>query len=61
MNLHLRTADEVDNFLGGEAAVRRNTYFRELVLTPDILRERHERAVAPTPLLAIRACLCDGR
>lgn len=47
MTLHLWTADEVDNYLAGQAAVLRSTYFGELVLTPDILRERHEQAVAP--------------
>jgi len=44
--LHLWTGDEVDNFLSGQATVLRSTYFGELVLTPDILRERHEQAVA---------------
>ncbi|WP_147443123.1 NACHT domain-containing NTPase [Corallococcus sp. AB011P] len=47
MKLHLWTGDEVDNHLAGQAAVLRSTYFGELVLTPDILRERHEQAVAP--------------
>jgi hypothetical protein len=46
MTLHLWTGDEVDNHLAGQAAVLRGTYFGELVLTPDILRERHEQAVA---------------
>lgn len=47
MQLHLWTSDEVDNLLSGEAAILRSTYFGELVLTPDILRERHEQAIAP--------------
>ncbi|PMR75302.1 NACHT domain-containing protein [Billgrantia endophytica] len=47
MNLHLWTGDEIDNLLSGQATVLRNTYFGELVLTPDILRELHEQAVAP--------------
>ncbi len=47
MTLHLWTADEVDIYLAGQAAVLRGTYFGELVLTPDILREQHKRAVAP--------------
>jgi len=47
MKLHLWTADEVDIYLAGQAGVLRSTYFGELVLTPDILRERHEQAVAP--------------
>jgi len=47
MKLHLWTADDVDNFLSGQAAVLRGTYFGELVLTPEILRDRHEQSVAP--------------
>jgi hypothetical protein len=47
MTLHLWTGDEVDNLLTGQVAVLRSTYFGELVLTPDILRERHDQAVAP--------------
>ena len=47
MKLHLWTGDEVDNLLAGQAAVLRSTYFGELVLTPEILRDRHEQAVAP--------------
>ncbi len=47
MTLHLWTGDEVDNLLAGPALVLRSTYFGELVFTPDILRERHEQAVAP--------------
>lgn len=47
MKLHLWTGDEVDNLLTGQAAVLRGTYFGELVLTHDILRDRHKQAVAP--------------
>lgn len=47
MTLHLWTGDEVDNLLSGQATVLRNTYFGELVLTPDALRELHDQAVAP--------------
>lgn len=47
MRLHLWTDDEVDNLLVGQAAVLRGTYFGELVLTPSILQERHDQAVAP--------------
>ncbi len=47
LTLHLWTADEVDIYLTGTAAILRSTYFGELVLTPDILREWHEQAVAP--------------
>ena len=47
MTLHLWTGDEIDNLLVGQASVLRGTYFGDLVLTPDILRERHEEAIAP--------------
>lgn len=47
MKLHLWTSDDVDNLLSGQASVLRSTYFGELVLTPEVLRERHEHAVAP--------------
>ncbi len=47
MTLHLWTSDEIDNYLTGQALVLRSTYFGELVVTPEILRERHEQAVAP--------------
>lgn len=47
MKLHLWTADEVDIYLAGQTAVLRSTYFGELVLTPEILRDRHDQAVAP--------------
>lgn len=46
MKLHLWAGDEVDNLLAGQAAVLRRTYFGELVLTSEILRERHEQSVA---------------
>lgn len=47
MTLHLWTSDEVDNLLVGQAAVLRSTYFGELVLTPEMLADCHEQAVAP--------------
>lgn len=47
MTLHLWTADEVDNLMVGQASLFRSTYFGDLVLTPDFLRERHEQSVAP--------------
>ncbi|MCA9678125.1 MAG: ATP-binding protein [Myxococcales bacterium] len=47
MTLHLWTADEVDNLLVGQASIFRSTYFGDLILTPDSLRERHEQSVAP--------------
>lgn len=47
MTLHLWTGDEIDNLLVGQASVFRSTYFGDLILTPDFLRERHDQSVAP--------------
>jgi hypothetical protein len=47
MALHLWTADDFDSLLVGQAAILRGTYFGELVLTPDMLKEQHVRSVAP--------------
>ncbi|GAB4363359.1 MAG: hypothetical protein Kow00114_19330 [Kiloniellaceae bacterium] len=47
MTLHLWAADEIDNLQVGQASVFRGTYFGDLILTPDLLRERHEQSVAP--------------
>jgi hypothetical protein len=46
MTLHFWTSDEVDIYLAGQTAVLRSAYFGELVLTPDILSEQHDKAVA---------------
>ncbi len=53
MTLHLWTGEEIENLLVGQATVLRGTYFGDLILTPGILRERHDEAVAP-----IRARWC---
>lgn len=47
MRLQLWTGDEIENLLIGQAFVLRSTYFGELIFTPDMLRERHELAIAP--------------
>ena len=47
MRLHLWSAVEVEDYLNGPAAILRETYFGELVLTPDALAELHKEAVAP--------------
>lgn len=47
MRLHLWTAAEVEEHLSGPAEIFRGTYFGELVLTPDLLREKHREAVEP--------------
>ena len=47
MDLHPWTEEDIDSFLVGQASVLRDTYFGDLVLTPDSLRDLHEAAVAP--------------
>jgi len=46
MQLHLWTAAEVETLLSGPAEILRSTYFGELVLTPDLLSEKHNESVA---------------
>jgi len=46
MSLHLWTHEDVERLLTGSAEVFLGTFFGELVLTPKMLRERHERSVA---------------
>ncbi|UQN10662.1 hypothetical protein [Deinococcus sp. QL22] len=47
MKLLSWTIAEVDEYLNGQAAILRETYFGELILTPGILHELHGRALAP--------------
>lgn len=47
MTLHLWSGVELEDLLTGDAAILRGTYFGEMVLTPDLLRDRHRAAVAP--------------
>jgi hypothetical protein len=47
MRLHQWTSAEVESHLSGDAEILRGTYFGELVLTPDVLTELHNGAVAP--------------
>lgn len=47
LELHLWTADDLEDLLQGDAAILRRTYFGDLVLTKDNLNELHARAVAP--------------
>ena len=47
LQLHLWTENHVDSLLQGDAAVLRRTYFGDLVLTADILRELRCRTLAP--------------
>jgi hypothetical protein len=46
MRLHMWTAAEVEEHLSGPAEILRGIYFGELILTPDLLGELHEKAVA---------------
>ena len=47
MQLHLWTEDHLDTHLVSDATILRKTYFGDLVLTPDILRDLRERSLAP--------------
>jgi hypothetical protein len=47
MRLHLWTAIDVESYLTGEAEILRRTYFGELILTPVMLADIHQRSVAP--------------
>jgi len=46
MTLHLWTAEKVEDLLSGGAAALRETYFGELVLSPEDLKRLHSGAVA---------------
>ncbi len=46
MRLHLWTAADVETHLSGPAEILRGTYFGELVLTPDLLSDKHNESVA---------------
>jgi hypothetical protein len=47
MRLHLWSAVEVEEQLIGPVAILRETYFGELILTPDALSQLHKEEVAP--------------
>ncbi len=47
MKLHLWSGIDVDDRLTGPAAILRETYFGQLVLTPESLKALHDQAVAP--------------
>lgn len=47
LNLSLKTASDIDDLLVGPAALLRETYFGELVITPSVLAEQYELAAAP--------------
>ena len=45
--LHLWAEEELDNWLSGPAEMLRKTYFGELVLSFETLKEQHQRSIAP--------------
>ena len=47
MRLHLWTEDDLDAHLVGDAEILRRTYFGDLILTPDKLRDLRARSIAP--------------
>lgn len=47
MKLSLWSGVEIEDYLVGSAAILRETYFGELVLTPELLRDLHDQSVAP--------------
>lgn len=46
-SLSLRTAADIDDLLTGPATLLRETYFGELILTPNVLAEQYALTVAP--------------
>ena len=47
LQLHLNTSADAETLLSGDAEFLRGTYFGDLILTPDKLRELHELSTAP--------------
>ncbi|WP_085688200.1 MULTISPECIES: hypothetical protein [unclassified Pseudomonas] len=47
LKLELLTATDIEDLLVGPGALLRETYFGELVLTPELLAEQHRLAAAP--------------
>ena len=47
MRLHLWTEDEVQEHLGGNGQLAKETFFGELILTPETLSALREKAIAP--------------
>ena len=47
LELHLWTADDLEDLLQGDAAILRRTYFGDLILTKENLDEAHARSIAP--------------
>ncbi|MDK9362919.1 NACHT domain-containing protein [Lelliottia wanjuensis] len=47
LKLELLTSEDIDDLLVGPGTLLRETYFGELVLTPELLADQHKLAVAP--------------
>ena len=47
LKLELLTATDIEDLLVGPGALLRETYFGELVLTPELIAEQYKLAVAP--------------
>lgn len=45
--LDLLTADDIEELLAGPGAILRETYFGELIITPDLLAQQYKIAAAP--------------
>lgn len=45
--IHQWASEEIDTYLSGPGLILRNTYFGELVLTPQELAQRHEESIQP--------------
>lgn len=47
LTLHLWSDEELDMYLSGEGLILRNTYFGELIITPEELNRRHQESIQP--------------
>ena len=47
LTLHLWSEEELDIYLSGDGLILRNTYFGELIVTPEELDRRHREAIQP--------------
>ncbi|MDH8174296.1 hypothetical protein QIG29_27960, partial [Klebsiella pneumoniae] len=47
LKLELLTATDIEDLLVGPGALLRETYFGELVLTPELIAEQYRLAAAP--------------
>ena len=47
INLHMWNKEEIDTYLSGPGLILRSTYFGDLVITPEDLKQRHNEAIQP--------------